>query len=61
MHLKFCKQLLGVKQSTQNYFVYGELGSYPLIVHRQYRIIKFRLKNLKGENRNFTMICYDMC
>ena len=41
MHLKCCKQLLGVKQTTQNDFVYGELGRYPLIVHRQYRIIKF--------------------
>ena len=28
MHLKFCKQLLGVKQ-TKNDFVYGELGRYP--------------------------------
>ena len=31
-----------------------------MIVHRQYRIIKFWLKKLKGENRNFTKICYDM-
>ena len=37
----FYKQLLGVKQTTQNDFVYGELDRYPLIVHRQYRIIKF--------------------
>ena len=60
MHLKFLKQLLGVKQTTQNYFVYRELGRYHLIVHRQYIIIKFWLKNLKGENRKFTKICYDM-
>ena len=26
VHLQFCKQLLGVKESTQNDFVYGELG-----------------------------------
>ena len=60
MHLKFCKQLLGVKQTTQSDFVYSELDRYPLIVHRQYRIIKIWLKNLKGENRKFTKICYDM-
>ena len=60
MHLKFCKQLLGVKQTTQNDFVYGELDRYPLIVHRQYRIIKFWLKNVKGENRKFTKMCYDV-
>ena len=60
MHLKFCKQLLGVKQTTQNDFVYGELGRYPLIVHRQYKIIKFWLKILKDKYRVFTKICYDM-
>ena len=49
MHLKFCKQLLGVKQTTQNDFIYGELGRYPLIVHRQYRIIKFGLKQTNGD------------
>ena len=49
MHLKFCKQLLGVKQTTQNDFIYGELGRYPLIVHRQYRIIKFGLKQINGD------------
>ena len=26
VHMKFCKHLLGVKQSTQNNFVYGDLG-----------------------------------
>ena len=26
VHLQFCKKLLGVKQSTQNDFIYGELG-----------------------------------
>ena len=40
--------------------MYGELGRYPLIVQRQYRIIKFWLNILKGENRTFTKICYDM-
>ena len=26
VHLQFCKRLLGVKKSTQNNFIYGELG-----------------------------------
>ena len=60
MHLKFCKQFMGVKQTTENNFVYGELGRYPLIVHRQYRITMFWFKILKRENRKFTKICYDM-
>ena len=56
LHLKLCKQLLGINQTTQNDVVCDELGRYPLIVHRQYRIIKFWLKHLKGENRKFTKI-----
>jgi hypothetical protein len=30
IHLKFCKELLGVRSQTQNNFVYGELGRTPL-------------------------------
>ena len=30
VHLQFCKSLLGVKQSTQNTFIYGELGENAL-------------------------------
>ena len=47
LHLKFCKQILGVKQNCQNNSVYGELGRYSLIINRQYRIIKFWLKCIK--------------
>ena len=32
LHLKYFKQILGVKQIWQNDFVYGELGRYPLII-----------------------------
>ena len=31
VHLQFCKQLLGVRQQTQNTFIYGELGRHPLL------------------------------
>ena len=48
MHLKFGKQLLGVKQTKQNDFLYDEFGRYPLIVHRQYIINKFWLNTFKG-------------
>ena len=29
MHLQFCKKLLGIKRSSQNDFLYGELGRVP--------------------------------
>ena len=60
VHLKFCKQLLGVKQSCQNDFVYGELGRFPLIVHRHYRIVKYWLKILKLPDRKYVKLCYKM-
>ena len=33
IRLKFCKMVLGVKQSTCNAAVYGELGRYPLYIN----------------------------
>ena len=44
VHRKFLKRLLGVKMSTANSAVYGELGRYPLYITRYLRIIKYFLK-----------------
>ena len=44
VHLQFPKKQLGVKQCTQNDFVYGELGRTSLLVDRHLRIIKYWLK-----------------
>ena len=38
LHLHFCKQILGVKKSTQNDFVYGELGRTQLRTQRLFAI-----------------------
>jgi hypothetical protein len=43
VHLQFCKRLLHVKNSTANYFVYGELRRHPLSVYRHLRILKYWL------------------
>ena len=40
----FCKQLLGLKYSTQNDFIYGELGRTSFYVHRIYAITKYWFK-----------------
>jgi hypothetical protein len=32
VHLQFLKKNLGVRITTPNFLVYGELGRYPLIV-----------------------------
>ena len=44
IHLQFFKKLLGVKQSIQNDFIYGELGRTSLLVDRHLRILKYWLK-----------------
>ncbi len=41
VQLSFCKNLLGVKQCTQNDFIYGEVGRTTLIVRRHFTIIKY--------------------
>ena len=49
VHLNFCKGLLHVKRTTQNDFVYGELGRYPMYIFRYCRIISYWLKIITGK------------
>lgn len=44
LHLQYCKRILHVKRSTANFFVYGELGRYPMYIGRFVKIIKFWIK-----------------
>ena len=41
IHMQFCKRMLGVKQSTQNDFIHGELGRIDYQAHRYINIVKF--------------------
>ena len=50
-HLRYLKQLLGVKKSTSNLGVYGELGRTPLLIRRKLKMISFWLR-LKSSNEN---------
>ena len=44
-------------QSTQNTFIYGELGRMPYQILRYFDIIKYRLKVInKGENKYVSFI-----
>lgn len=58
VHLKFCKWLLKVKRSTCNEMVYGELGRFPLIVERKFRIIKYWLKIVSNETSQLVLSSY---
>ena len=46
VHIQFCKKNLGVRKTTQNDFVYGELGWTNFIIKRYFIIIKYWFKSL---------------
>ena len=48
-HISFLKNLLGVKKSTPNCYIYGELGLFPLAVERKIRAIKYWAKIIDPE------------
>ena len=49
VHLQFCKKLLGVKKSTQNDFIHGELGRVSLQTSILYSVINYWFKILESE------------
>ena len=49
VHLKFLRNLLGVKRSTQNDFIYGEYGTTPLRELRKIRILKYWARIVSNE------------
>ena len=50
-HLKFCKRVLSVRNSTPNFMVLGELGRYPLEVRVKLRMVSFWIKLLQNESK----------
>lgn len=59
LHLKFCKQLLGVKFSTSNAAVVGKLGRYPLSLKRKERAIKYWLKVMNNNSKSIYSVFID--
>ena len=59
VQLNFCKRLLRVKRTTQNDFVYGELGRYPMYIFRYIRIIKYWLKIISGQKSHYVSLLYN--
>lgn len=60
VHLQFCKKLLGVKQSTQNDFIYGELGRIDYQSRRYVSIIKYWLKVILSDENKYIKQIYNM-
>jgi len=57
VHLRFCKLILHLKQSTPNFMVYDELGRYPISVIMKVRMVKFWCRILNGKNLNYLIYC----
>ena len=53
------KKTMGVKQSTQNDFIYGELGRIDYRSRRYINIIKFWLKIVSAGERKYIKCIYD--
>ena len=60
VHLNFCKRLLGVKETTQNDFIYGELGRTDYQTRRYLCIIKWWLKIITREDNKYIKHVYKM-
>jgi hypothetical protein len=60
IHMQFCKQILGVKKTTQNDFIYGELGRISFKTIHHYNIIKYWTRILDMPNNKYVSLIYNM-
>ena len=51
IHLKFCKRILKVRNTTPNFIVYGELGRFPLEIRVKLRMISYWCKLVNNETK----------
>lgn len=57
IHLQFCKKILGVRSSTPNIMIYGELGRYPLETNIKVRMVCFWYKLMINKNKLSGKLC----
>ena len=55
---RWCKRILGVKVSTPNSAVAGELGQYPLIIVRKLLMLKYWIKIINGPHNMYRYSVY---
>ena len=59
-HMLFCKQLLDVKTSTQNDFIYGELGRTNYYTRSLFSMIKYWFKVISTKDRKYVKQIYNI-
>ena len=60
VHLKFCKLLLHLKQSTPDFMIYGELGRYPMEIQIKTRMISYWSKLISGKETKIAHLFYKL-
>ena len=60
LHLKFCKYILRVKQSTPSAMIYGELGRYPLVIKFKLLILGYWYDLANCEANKLSKVCYQV-
>ena len=60
IHSKFCRKILGVKQSTNLNALYGELGRIPMFVQRKLLMIKYWIKLITSSEHSILFKTYNM-
>ena len=58
--LNYSSEVLGVKQCTQNDFIFGKLGRTSLIVERHLRIIKYWLNVCMSQENKYIKLVYNL-
>ena len=51
IHLKYCKRVLQVRNTTPNFMVLGELGRFPIEVKVKLRMISFWSRLIQSESK----------
>ena len=60
VHMQFCKRFLGVKRTTQNDFIYGELGRMSFKNVRLYTILRYWIKIINCTENKYVSKVYSM-
>jgi hypothetical protein len=59
MHLQFCKKILKVRNNTQHFTVYGELGRLPLEIMVEQKLVLF-WNSMLFNNQKLSSIMYKL-